>query len=278
VPAVYGRPEPHPFLRKAKAAVLAGINFRYRSVFRQRDLAVWLAALGREHDALRVLEHAYRNVRFRGKYGVWYAAATACCVASYLRRRGDSRERADPDLQRFIDQPAHALQTQPEVWTAAFVRGHIAGERVRFEKSFDHPSPEVALEAMSWWTATLIFFQEMALAGFPRQGRVGLKRLGAWIDDALGRIRGRLDELTDETDFGPLAFREVRIDPAWLTPSVLSVARRAYDERDFAALPVLADALADAGCGNEDLLRHCRERGLAHCRGCWAVDLILGKE
>jgi hypothetical protein len=77
--------------------------------------------------------------------------------------------------------------------------------------------------------------------------------------------------------FGPLAFREARIDPAWLTPSVLSIARRAYDERDFAALPVLADALADASCDNEDLLRHCRERGLAHCRGCWVVDLILGK-
>jgi hypothetical protein len=78
--------------------------------------------------------------------------------------------------------------------------------------------------------------------------------------------------------FGPLPFREVRIDLAWLTPSVLSLARRAYDERDFSALPVLADALAAAGCDNEDLLRHCRERGFPHCRGCWAVDLLLGKE
>jgi hypothetical protein len=77
--------------------------------------------------------------------------------------------------------------------------------------------------------------------------------------------------------FGPLPFREARLDPAWLAHSVLSIARRAYDERDFAALPVLADALADAGCDDEDLLRHCRDRGLAHCRGCWAVDLILGK-
>jgi hypothetical protein len=77
--------------------------------------------------------------------------------------------------------------------------------------------------------------------------------------------------------FGQLPFREVGIDLAWLTPSVLAIARRAYAERDFAALPVLADALADARCDNEDLLRHCREQGLAHCRGCWAVDLILGK-
>jgi hypothetical protein len=77
--------------------------------------------------------------------------------------------------------------------------------------------------------------------------------------------------------FGPLPFREIVFDLAWLTPSVLSIARRAYDEWDFTALPVLADALADARCDNEDLLRHCRERGLAHCRGCWILDLLLQK-
>jgi hypothetical protein len=67
------------------------------------------------------------------------------------------------------------------------------------------------------------------------------------------------------------------LDPTWLTSVVVSIARRAYDERDFAALPVLADALEDAGCGDEDVLRHCREQGQAHCRGCWLIDLILGK-
>jgi hypothetical protein len=77
--------------------------------------------------------------------------------------------------------------------------------------------------------------------------------------------------------FGPLPFREVGFDLAWLTPAVLSIARRAYDERDFTALPVLADALGDAGCDNQDLLQHCRERGLVHCRGCWVIDLLLGR-
>jgi hypothetical protein len=71
------------------------------------------------------------------------------------------------------------------------------------------------------------------------------------------------------------------IDPAWLTWNggiVRRLAEGIYDERAFDRLPILGDALADAGCDNEDLLRHCRERGLAHCRGCWAVDLILEKE
>jgi hypothetical protein len=77
--------------------------------------------------------------------------------------------------------------------------------------------------------------------------------------------------------FGPLPFREVRIDRAWLTDPVLSISRRAYDDRDFTALPILADALEEAGCTSRDILDHLRGPG-PHVRGCWAVDLILGKQ
>jgi hypothetical protein len=57
---------------------------------------------------------------------------------------------------------------------------------------------------------------------------------------------------------------------------VATLARRTYDERDFAALPVLGDALEDAGCADPELLGHLRGPG-PHVRGCWAVDLLLGK-
>jgi hypothetical protein len=50
-----------------------------------------------------------------------------------------------------------------------------------------------------------------------------------------------------------------------------------YDSRDFGAMPILADALQDAGCDNEDILDHCRGPG-PHVCGCWVVDLVLGKE
>jgi hypothetical protein len=43
-------------------------------------------------------------------------------------------------------------------------------------------------------------------------------------------------------------------------------------------MPILADALQDAGCDNEDVLNHCRDANAAHVRGCWVVDLLLGKE
>jgi hypothetical protein len=62
----------------------------------------------------------------------------------------------------------------------------------------------------------------------------------------------------------------------WLSHTVLALAQVIYDDRDFADLPVLADALADAGCTDAAILDHCRVTG-PHTRGCWVVDLILGK-
>jgi hypothetical protein len=71
-------------------------------------------------------------------------------------------------------------------------------------------------------------------------------------------------------------FRPVAVDPAWRTSDVLAMCRGMYEARDFAAMPILADALQDAGCENADVLAHCRGDG-PHVRGCWVVDLLLGK-
>jgi hypothetical protein len=78
---------------------------------------------------------------------------------------------------------------------------------------------------------------------------------------------------------GPLPFHPVRIEPAWLAlddQSVWRLARAIYEERAFADLPILADALEEAGCTDARLLDHCREPG-EHIPGCWAVDLVLGR-
>jgi hypothetical protein len=72
-------------------------------------------------------------------------------------------------------------------------------------------------------------------------------------------------------------FRPVAADSTWLTANVVSLARAIYDGRAFDRLPILGDALEDAGCDNADILNHCRQPG-EHVRGCWPVDLILAKE
>jgi hypothetical protein len=75
-------------------------------------------------------------------------------------------------------------------------------------------------------------------------------------------------------------FQPVRVEPAWLTwreGAAVKVAKSIYEEKKFRDLPVLADALEEAGCEQEELLGHCRQGG-EHVRGCWAVDLVLGRE
>jgi hypothetical protein len=72
-------------------------------------------------------------------------------------------------------------------------------------------------------------------------------------------------------------FRPVAFDPRWLTSDVVGLARATYDDRAFEPMPILADALMDAGCEDELIIGHCRGEG-PHVRGCWVVDLVLGKE
>jgi hypothetical protein len=71
--------------------------------------------------------------------------------------------------------------------------------------------------------------------------------------------------------------RVVTIDRPWQTPTVVTVAQAMYKERTFDCMPILADALAEAGCDNLEILTHCREPGM-HVRGCWIIDLVLGKK
>lgn len=74
-------------------------------------------------------------------------------------------------------------------------------------------------------------------------------------------------------------FRPVTLDTAWLrsNDAVAKLAQAIYDNRRFQDLPVLADALEEAGCHDADILTHCRHPG-PHVRGCWVIDLLLGKE
>lgn len=70
-------------------------------------------------------------------------------------------------------------------------------------------------------------------------------------------------------------YRPAAVSPSWLTPTVVSLAEGIYTERAFDRMPVLADALEEAGCDNADLLAHCRGDD-PHARGCWVIDRLLG--
>jgi hypothetical protein len=72
-------------------------------------------------------------------------------------------------------------------------------------------------------------------------------------------------------------FRPFAPGRSWLTSTVRTLAEGIYADRAFDRVPILADALQDAGCNHPDMLAHCRGTG-PHARGCWVVDLILGKD
>jgi hypothetical protein len=85
----------------------------------------------------------------------------------------------------------------------------------------------------------------------------------AWVIDTLRCVVGN-------------PFRPVAFEPAWRSETAVSLAAGIYEERAFDRLPVLADALEEAGCDDAEVLAHCRGPG-PHARGCWVVDGVLGK-
>jgi hypothetical protein len=72
-------------------------------------------------------------------------------------------------------------------------------------------------------------------------------------------------------------FDPATADPVWFTSTAVALAQGIYGDRAFDRMPILADALQDAGCEDEAVLDHCRGPG-PHVRGCWVVDLLLRKD
>jgi hypothetical protein len=99
----------------------------------------------------------------------------------------------------------------------------------------------------------------------------------AGLADGAGEQHEQVRLMRDIT--GPIPFRPVPADTSWLQwkdGTVVKVAQAVYEDRAFDRLPILADALEDVGCTDADILTHCRGPG-PHVRGCWVVDLLLGK-
>ena len=87
----------------------------------------------------------------------------------------------------------------------------------------------------------------------------------------------RLFQLAVLRDIVCNPFRQVFFSDRWRTDTAILLASQMYESRDFSAMPILADALQDAGCENPDILEHCRGEG-PHVRGCWVANLVLGKK
>jgi hypothetical protein len=106
-------------------------------------------------------------------------------------------------------------------------------------------------------------------------GTVRYETWGVRDDTAVVHVEGALQCRFLRDIFGN-PFRPVLFAPRWKTETAVALAAGIYADRAFDRLPVLADALEEAGCDHLDILAHCRGPG-PHVRGCWVVDGVLGK-
>jgi hypothetical protein len=104
---------------------------------------------------------------------------------------------------------------------------------------------------------------------------------GVWAGfDQAGFIAAMVEQCDLLRDIIGNPFRPIAVEPGWLSwndGTIPKLAQAIYEERMFDCLPILADALEEVGCSDPDLLGHLRGPG-PHVRGCWVVDLILGRE
>lgn len=112
-----------------------------------------------------------------------------------------------------------------------------------------------------------------ARAGAALAQQAGLDQAAAWDEAHQAAVTRQASLLRDI--FGN-PFQPVSLESAWSTLTVRQLAQAIYQEKNFDHLPILADALEEAGCTNSVILDHCRQEG-EHVRGCWVVDLVLDK-
>jgi hypothetical protein len=152
-------------------------------------------------------------------------------------------------------------------------------------------SPAELTAAAGWTTVPAVAYAAAARAGEAAESAaVAISALRGGMSGDLTHPKGAGDNYSAEAgeraaqcrllrDILGNPFRPVTIDPKWLqwnNGTIPALALRIYEERTFGDLPILADALEDAGCCDPALLDHLRSGG-EHVRGCWVVDLVLGK-
>jgi hypothetical protein len=124
--------------------------------------------------------------------------------------------------------------------------------------------------------SNFITYEAAIVVSLTTQLNITLEAVASYTSNILTHTAGDPAGLVRDIFGNP--FRPVTFDPEWRTTTAVALARGIYDERAFDRLPILGDALQDAGCDNDDLLNHLRHPNATHVRGCWALDLVLGKE
>jgi hypothetical protein len=176
--------------------------------------------------------------------------AVACCRAVYRSLADDRSRWAVEVAERYADGRA----VDRELW--------LANDAAEMALD-DNPEPTWPEFAASWVADVHAARAAWEIACDSR----------GWPNPLVWTVKAALlGCLFGEAPLAPLAVTSPIL--AWRDGTAPRIARAIYQEKSWEDLPILADALEDAGCTNESLLRHCREPGL-HARGCHALDAVL---
>ncbi len=196
--------------------------------------------------------------------------AVACCRRVLDQIAEPASRRAIEVAERFADGAAGREELQ-----AAYAAAYAVMTLI-FERTQSSPAAGQAVARAAW---------RLAYAAHLACAPSGMGEASAEIIKWASHVSParRTEEKQAHCDlirdiFGNPFRRRPAVAPAWLAwegGTVPRLARAAYEERAFDRLPVLADALEEAGCTNEDVLGHLRARR-PHARGWWALDLRLG--
>jgi hypothetical protein len=205
----------------------------------------------------------------------------ACCRRIWDLFKDERCRRAVEIAERYAD----GLASDDEITESQEAVDAVAEEAdeavlPHFEKLALVGSAEAAAFALSegegkpmtWEAKTVAEWTVYALAG--NSSVDDREREAKRLTDFEDELKGQCGLLRDI--FGN-PFRPVAVKAAWSILPVVKLARAIYDEQNFDRLPALADALEQAGCHNDAILSHFRQPDV-HVKGCWALDLLLGKE
>jgi hypothetical protein len=216
-----------------------------------RKLRLFGVACWRRASYLIELEHQQRAVEVAERYGDGLASLPqlAAVRGAALGVAAGTGWTAATEAVRTVSRHTHRAGDRsaagPDVWRVSMASGSLALVR-------DSP---------------------------PARGRRRVAASEAVLRAVLTQQRREQTALLRDI-LGPRPFRPVTVNPdvlAWNDRLVPRLAQAIYEERRWGDMPILGDALLDAGCDNDEVVAHCRSGG-EHLRGCWVVDLLLGKE